>query len=73
MISDHPRTTAEEALLTFDHGSGRWSWDLSRIQAKGYTDNVVDLMIGKLTGDQSLSLSSKNLRISSIEASMILS
>jgi len=39
---------AEEALLTFDHGSGRWSWDLSRIQAKGYTDNVVDLMIGKL-------------------------
>jgi PAS domain S-box-containing protein len=39
---------AEEALLSFDHGSGRWSWDLSRIQAKGYTDNVVDLMIGKL-------------------------
>jgi len=29
-------------------GQGRWSWDLSRIQAKGYTDNVVDLMIGKL-------------------------
>src|SRR5215471_8135777 len=39
----------EEALLTFDHSKGRWSWDLSRIQAKGYTDNVVDLMVGKLT------------------------
>jgi len=39
---------AEEALLTFDHSDGRWSWDLSRIQAKGYTDNVVDLMVGKL-------------------------
>ena len=39
---------AEEALLRFDHGDGRWSWDLSRIQAKGYTDNVVDLMVGKL-------------------------
>jgi predicted ATPase len=39
---------AEEALLTFDHGSARWCWDLSRIQAKGYTDNVVDLIIGKL-------------------------
>jgi serine/threonine protein kinase len=39
---------AEEALLTFDHGDRSWSWDLSRIQAKGYTDNVVDLMIGKL-------------------------
>jgi PAS domain S-box-containing protein len=39
---------AEEGLLNFDHGSGRWSWDLGRIHAKGYTDNVVDLMVGKL-------------------------
>src|SRR5712664_3607211 len=39
---------AEEALLTFDHSEGRWSWDLNRIHAKGYTDNVVDLMVGKL-------------------------
>ena len=40
---------AEEALLTFDHGEGRWCWDLNRIHAKGYTDNVVDLMVGKLS------------------------
>jgi hypothetical protein len=33
----------EEGLLTFDYGEGRWSWDLNRIRAKGYTDNVVDL------------------------------
>ena len=39
---------AEEGLLNFDHGSGRWSWDLGCIHAKGYTDNVVDLMVGKL-------------------------
>ena len=39
---------AEEGLLTFDHGAARWSWDLNRIHAKGYTDNVVDLMVGKL-------------------------
>jgi predicted ATPase len=39
---------AEEALLTFDYGVGRWSWDVGRIQGKGYTDNVVDLMVGKL-------------------------
>ena len=38
----------EEALLTFDHGVGKWSWDMGRIQGKGYTDNVVDLMVGKL-------------------------
>jgi len=39
---------AEERLLTFDHDAARWSWDLKRIHAKGYTDNVVDLMVGKL-------------------------
>jgi PAS domain S-box-containing protein len=39
---------AEEGLLTFDHGSRRWTWDLTLIHAKGYTDNVVDLMVGKL-------------------------
>ena len=39
----------EEGLLTFDHVKGRWSWDLNRIHAKGYTDNVVDLMVRKLT------------------------
>ncbi|MDL2410372.1 AAA family ATPase [Rhizobium calliandrae] len=40
---------AEEGMLIFDHDGGCWSWDLGRIHAKGYTDNVVDLMVGKLT------------------------
>jgi PAS domain S-box-containing protein len=39
----------EEGLLNFDHLQGRWSWDLNRIHAKGYSDNVVDLMVRKLT------------------------
>src|SRR5580658_5221219 len=39
---------AEEGLLAFDQGGARWFWDLNRIRAKGYTDNVVDLMVGKL-------------------------
>src|SRR4029077_15620769 len=40
---------AEEGLLAFDHGEGRWSWELNRIHAKGYTDNVVDLLLEKLS------------------------
>ncbi|MGY8663377.1 AAA family ATPase [Bradyrhizobium sp. UFLA05-109] len=40
---------ADERLLTFDHDAARWSWDLDRIRAKRYTDNVVDLMVDKLT------------------------
>ena len=39
----------EEGLLTFDHDAGRWSWDLMHIHAQAYTDNVVDLMVGKLS------------------------
>ena len=41
-------TLADEGLLAFDYGEGRWSWDLGLIHAKGYTDNVVELMVGKL-------------------------
>ena len=41
-------TLGDEGLLTFDHGEEQWSWDLNRIHAKSYTDNVVDLMVGKL-------------------------
>jgi predicted ATPase/signal transduction histidine kinase/ActR/RegA family two-component response regulator len=39
---------AEEGLLAFDADAAGWIWDLARIRAKGYTDNVVDLMVGKL-------------------------
>ncbi len=40
---------AGEGLLAFDHRACRWSWDLGRIHAKGYTANVADLMVGKLS------------------------
>ncbi|WP_154071670.1 trifunctional serine/threonine-protein kinase/ATP-binding protein/sensor histidine kinase [Bradyrhizobium lablabi] len=40
---------AEEGLLRFDHDVARWHWELDRFRAKGYTDNVVDLMVGRLT------------------------
>src|ERR1700723_1589525 len=41
-------TLAEEGLLSFDYGEGRWVWDLNRIHAAAYTDNVVELIVGKL-------------------------
>jgi PAS domain S-box-containing protein len=40
---------AGEGLLAFDHERAQWSWDLGIIQAKRYTDNVVELLSGKLT------------------------
>ncbi len=40
---------AEEGLLRFDHDAARWQWELNRIHAKAHTDNVADLMVGKLT------------------------
>ena len=39
---------ADDKMLAFDHDAACWRWDLDRIHAKQYTDNVVDLMIRKL-------------------------
>ena len=39
---------AEEGLLRFDRDAPGWIWDLDRIRARGYSANVVDLMLGKL-------------------------
>ncbi len=39
---------AEEKLVAFDPAAAFWIWDLAGIRAKGYTDNVVDLMVDKL-------------------------
>jgi PAS domain S-box-containing protein len=39
----------EEGLLHFNHDGPGWVWDLERIHNKGFTDNVVDLMVSKVT------------------------
>jgi predicted ATPase len=39
---------AEEGLLAFDPIMRAWQWNMDRIRAKSYTDNVLDLMAGKL-------------------------
>jgi predicted ATPase len=38
----------EEHLLTFDRHKRAWTWDLDGIANKGSTDNLLDLMIGRL-------------------------
>jgi len=42
------RVLVEENLLAFAHDKAQWSFDLDRIHAKGYAENVVDLMVGRL-------------------------
>jgi PAS domain S-box-containing protein len=40
---------AEDGLLAFDPVTLAWQWDIARIRARSYTDNVVELMVGKLS------------------------
>ena len=41
-------TLEKEKLLAFDRDAMRWHWDLSRIEAQGITDNVVEMMLKRL-------------------------
>lgn len=38
----------EERMIAYDAAARTWRWDLPRISAKGYTDNVAELMVDKL-------------------------
>jgi PAS domain S-box-containing protein len=38
----------EEDWLQFDFSTRRWTWDIAQLKAQRITDNVVDLMAGKL-------------------------
>jgi len=39
----------DEKLVRFDRTVLRWQWDLARIRARNYSDNVADLMADKLS------------------------
>ncbi|MBV8486341.1 MAG: AAA family ATPase [Verrucomicrobia bacterium] len=39
---------AEEGSLWFDQANYAWTWDMTRLRAKGYTDNLGEFMAGKL-------------------------
>ncbi len=41
-------TLHAEDMLEFDRNERTWKFDIARIQAKGYSDNVVELMLLKL-------------------------
>ncbi len=38
----------DDGLITLDRAAGHWNWDAATINARDSTDNVVDLMIGKI-------------------------
>ncbi len=47
-VKEFVRSLHEHGVLTFAAASG-WRWDLARIDALAYTDNVVDLMVRTIT------------------------
>ncbi|UKP00328.1 trifunctional serine/threonine-protein kinase/ATP-binding protein/sensor histidine kinase [Nostoc sp. UHCC 0870] len=47
-VSQFLKTLYQENLLVFDLQNLIWQWDITQIEEMGITDNVVDLMIGKL-------------------------
>jgi len=47
-VNQFLRTLYEENLLNFNLQQRNWDWNISEIEAVGITDNVVELMVGKL-------------------------
>jgi len=47
-VTQFLKTLHQEKLLAFDYDERRWRFDLERIQRLGMTDNVVELMAGKI-------------------------
>ena len=47
-MNEFLKTLHSDGLLRFDFPSRAWTWDLSEIRARSITDNVVELMSGKL-------------------------
>jgi PAS domain S-box-containing protein len=47
-IGEFLKSLYSEELLTFDYTSGQWQWHLEQIRAREMSDNVVELMAGKV-------------------------
>ncbi len=47
-VNQFLKTLYAENLITLERESHSWQWDIGEIEAQNITDNVVDLMVGKL-------------------------
>ncbi|MGH9010892.1 MAG: ATP-binding protein, partial [Acidimicrobiia bacterium] len=47
-VNQFLRSVFEDGLLSFAADTGRWSWNLAGIRERGMTDNVVELMAGRV-------------------------
>ncbi|HRG48360.1 MAG TPA: trifunctional serine/threonine-protein kinase/ATP-binding protein/sensor histidine kinase [Leptospiraceae bacterium] len=47
-INELLRLLSKEKIISFDNESSVWNWDLIKIQELGVTDNVVDLLTGRI-------------------------
>ncbi|MEH2359005.1 AAA family ATPase [Nostoc sp.] len=47
-VNEFLKTLHQENLLNFDRQHRVWQWDLAEIEAQGITDNIVNLMIGRM-------------------------
>ncbi|ELS31429.1 MULTISPECIES: trifunctional serine/threonine-protein kinase/ATP-binding protein/sensor histidine kinase [Pseudanabaena] len=47
-INEFLKSLYEEGLINFDLEKGSWQWDSIKIQNAGFTNNVIDLMLGKI-------------------------
>ncbi|WP_392481869.1 AAA family ATPase [Nostoc sp. C110] len=47
-VNEFLKTLHQENLLNFDPQYRIWQWDLAQIEAQGITDNIVNLMIGRM-------------------------
>ena len=47
-VNQFLKSLYQENLLQFNGEVGQWQWNLAEIQSAGFTDNVVELMAGKI-------------------------
>ncbi|MEL7006153.1 MAG: AAA family ATPase, partial [Bacteroidota bacterium] len=47
-VTQFLKNLAEESLLYFDHQERMWKWDIEKINERNITDNVVELLAGKI-------------------------